>query len=129
MSVASATGVLGGSGAAVVLLGRQGVEEEGDVEEMRRLEYEWWELKQAMSGLPMEEWEPFVPSDAAAGKRKRNGRETIRNLKKPKEETGKERWERIEEEKNKKEIKRALREGKKMRKEGKMRAITSYFKK
>jgi hypothetical protein len=103
---------------------------EENVEEERRWEYERWELDQAMSGVPENEWEPFVPSDLIAFEDdKENKKKVVRNLKRPKEETGKERWERIDEEKNKKEIKRALRAGKKMRKEGKMKAITSYFKK
>jgi hypothetical protein len=92
----------------------------GDREEKRRLEYERWELEQAASGLPEEEWEPFVPSDHDG---------IIRNLKRPKEETPKERWERIEEERRGKEIKKAQRAAKKLRKEGKMRAISSYFNK
>jgi len=110
--------------------GEAGIVEEGDVEEMRRLEYEWWWLENTMSGQPEEEWEPFVPSDGTTVSKKEKGERTVvKSIKKPKEETGQERWERIDEAKNKKEIKRAIRAGHSMRKEGKMRAITSYFKK
>jgi hypothetical protein len=45
-----------------------------------------------------------------------------------KEETRRERWERIEEKKRAKEVKKAIGVGKKMRREGKMKKITSYFK-
>jgi hypothetical protein len=101
----------------------------GDVEGMRRWEYESWELAQASSGLPEEEWAPFVPSDFEKGMEKENKKKIIKNLKKAKEETGKERWDRIDEERRNKEIKKAVRAAKKMRKEGKMRPIGSYFKK
>jgi hypothetical protein len=98
-----------------------------DEEEVRRWEYERWELDQAMSGIPGNEWEPFVPSDMMEAGEKENKRNIIKNLKRPKEETPKERWERIEEEKEKKENKLVKRVAKKMRKEGKMRDISSYF--
>jgi hypothetical protein len=131
MSTKSTAGALPGLLGAIIPLGNQGVGVEGDVEEMRRWEYERWELDQAMSGLPEEEWEPFMPSGVEACKRARNddSRKIVKNLKRPKEETGRERWERTEGEKSEKEIKRALRMGEKMRKEEKMNTTTSYFKK
>jgi hypothetical protein len=100
-----------------------------DKEEMRRQEYERWELDQAMSGLPEDEWELFIPSDLMTCEGVKKDRKVLKNLKRPKEETAREKWERIEAEKERKDLKRAFREAKKMRKEGKMKAITSYFKK
>jgi hypothetical protein len=100
-----------------------------DKEEMRRQEYERWELDQAMSGLPENEWEPFVPSDLMTCGCVTKDKKVVKNLKRPKEETPREQWERIQTKNESKEIKRAFRDAKKMKKEGKMKAITSYFKK
>ena len=68
---------------------------------------------------------------------KKRGKEN-KNLKKKsvvskkkatKEETGRERWERIENKKQEKEVKKGISVGRKLRREGKMKKITSYFKK
>jgi hypothetical protein len=56
----------------------------GDAEGMRRWEYESWELAQASSGLPEEEWAPFVPSDFEKGMEK----EKKKKCKKYKENKG-----------------------------------------
>jgi hypothetical protein len=101
-----------------------------DSESRQRWEYEKWELEQTATGLPRGEWSPFVPSEVKRKKRlEKENKAVVRNLKKPKEETGREKWERLEEERGKKEIKKVVRMAKKMRKEGKMKRIDSYFKK
>jgi hypothetical protein len=62
--------------------------------------------------------------------KKREGQKVvIRNIKRPKEETGTERWMRWQEEKENKEVKKGVRMAKKMKKEGKIKGVDSYFKK
>jgi hypothetical protein len=100
-----------------------------DKEEMRRHEYERWELDQAMSGVPENEWEPFVPSDLMTCGGEKKDKKVVKSLKRPKEETPREQWERIQAKNEQKEIKKAFRDAKKMKKEGKIKSITSFFKK
>ena len=100
-----------------------------DKEEMRRQEYERWELDQTTSGLPEDAWEPFVPSDLMTCGGVRKDKKVVKNVKRPKEETPREQWERIQAKIERKEIKRVFRDAKKMKKEGKMKAITSFYKK
>ena len=53
---------------------------------------------------------------------------TYKSTKRPKEETGTEKWQRIQSEKEIKEKKAVVRMAKKMKREGKIKSIASYFK-
>ena len=98
-----------------------------DKEGARWWAYECWEMEQLSTGLPPEEWDPFVWNDVHCSSVKEN-KPVIKNTKKPKVETGRERWERLEEKKERNEIKRVFRMVRKLQREGKIRRIDSYFK-
>jgi hypothetical protein len=59
---------------------------------------------------------------------KENSR-VYKSTKRPKEETGKEKWDRIQTEKEHKEKKKVIRMAKRMKRDGKMKSIDSYFEK
>jgi hypothetical protein len=97
-----------------------------DVEARSRQEYEMWELEQIRD---YEEWE-FERSALEMEKRFKNmkrNRVIITNVKRPKEETGREKWIRWQDEKEVKENKKVIRMAKKMKREGKIKGIDSYF--
>jgi hypothetical protein len=77
-----------------------------------------------------EEWEferSAVEMEKRFKKMKQN-RVIINNVKRPKEETGREKWVRWQDEKEAKENKKVIRMAKKMKREGKIKGIDSYFK-
>lgn len=92
-----------------------------DTEGRRRWDYEQWELSQPSRALPERDWKELA---RLAGRKV-----VIQNIKKPKEETTTEKWTRIQEEREEKENKKVVRSAKKMKREGKIRTIESYFKK
>lgn len=95
----------------------------GDEEEHLRREYEKWELEQPSSRSVSErDWKEL-------NKFPENNKIVVKSKKRPKEETQKEKWERIQEEKEEKENKKIFRDAKKMRREGTIKRIDSYFKK
>jgi hypothetical protein len=83
-------------------------------------------------GTPIEEeWSPTrdpVEEVVRLGAGKENTK-IIRNFKKPKEETGRERWKRVTATMGEREFKKSVRVTKKMVKQGKMKKIQSYFNK
>jgi hypothetical protein len=97
-----------------------------DVEAHSRQEYEMWEMEQIRE---YEEWE-LARSALEMEKRYKKmiqKKVIIKNVKRPKEETGREKWLRWQDERETKEIKKVVRMAKKMKREGKIKAIDSYF--
>jgi hypothetical protein len=85
-----------------------------------------WELEQIRD---YEEWE-FERSALEMEKqfkKMKHNRVIIKNVKRPKEETGREKWVRWQDEKEAKENKKVIRMAKKMKREGKIEGIDSYF--
>jgi hypothetical protein len=80
------------------------------------------DLENPMSGRK------FVPLNKSVRKKNINNRNRMATRRPAKVETGSELREKIGEKNHQKEIKKAISAGRKMRKEGKMKEITSYFK-
>jgi hypothetical protein len=96
------------------------------------VEHEARELRGADSddSCEAEEADEDITIDGTGKENKNLKQKTTANKKKTaKEETGRERWEKIEEKKRAKEVKKAIAVGKKWSRKGKMKKITSYFKK
>jgi hypothetical protein len=108
-----------------------GPDDADDEEERMRLEYEMEELRQDSERESEEEQElsPSTKPLKRGEEIEKENKEIIRSNKRPKEETGREKWERVTLEKQEKEVKKVVRMAKKMRREGKMKRIDSYFNK
>ena len=103
-----------------------------DEEERMRLGYELEELRQDSEKASEEEELELSPTNVSLERREEVEKENnkiIRNKKRPKEETGREKWERRTAERESKAIKRAVQMAKKLKKQGKMKSIDSYFNK
>jgi hypothetical protein len=93
-----------------------------EMERIRLMNNDDTEDEQAMLMIEQEAQELLRQGSPTA-----EGGKSVSGNKRQKEETGTEKWERIKEEKERKENKKAKINAKKMKKEGKMRPITAYF--
>lgn len=114
---------------------------------VRRLDCEYWRIKREEEAYERarqfqephddeeyEDWDGEIDlNDPSSGRRlvasktARSQEKGVPNKKKAKQETGREMRERIVEKRRLKEVKKGISFGKKLRKEGKMKAITTYF--